>query len=323
MKYLCCVLLTCWASGVYAQGPSAIPEESDFSCPYRPRIAEFTISNLYDYYTVSQSEVYGNRTIEIENEKQIKARIGVPIIMKKGTLFGLQLKYDRQKFIVDFEDNLPTELYQHIQSTTFKSIGGRFLFNKTIENRQYSALAGAELKSDELDWNLNTTKIYGSFSYKVELEENKTIGAGLGVSYTLAVFQIYPLFYYENQLSPKWTLDLALPKSAALRWRTSEKCFVSFKTELKGWRYAVHNNVLAEDETITLRKSDWRLGINFEHELYDWLWLGAEGGISKNLRHYLAKPGDRRRDALATLQSSDAPYFNFSIFIVPPKKLYQ
>lgn len=292
------------------------------SMRYRPRIAEFTVANLYEYNTVSNSEQYGTSATEIERDHKIKARLGIPIVMKPNLLVGIQLKYDRQQFLLDFEDNIPYDLYRYIQDSRLTSLGGRFMIQKKFDNSELSVLAGTELKSDDLSYNKNTTKHFLNVNYKIRKREDLTIGGGLAVAYTLGIPQIYPLFYYEKAFNPRWTMDLALPKAAIVRFKATNKCFVSFKTEVKGWRYAVHDAVVSEEAVLTLRKSDLRVGLNIEHELHDWLWLGIDGGWSKNLRHFLAKPGDRRRDALINLNSSDSPYMNLSIFIVPPKKIY-
>jgi len=236
----------------------------------------------------------------------------------------MQLKYDRQNFALEFKDNLPYELYDHVQNTNFMSLGGRFFLQQKLgDGREISGLLGAEIRSDELTWSKETSKIYASFNYRFQKNDRVKMGAGVGFAYTLGVPQVYPLFYYENKLNPKWTLDLALPKSAIMRYKASEKFYVSFKTELKGWRYAVHNNELLNEETLTLRKADVHMGINFEHEIHDWLWMGVDAGYSKNLHYYLAKPGDRRRDALVDMKSTSSPYVNFSLFIVPPEKIYR
>lgn len=303
---------------------SVVPSTSDYeSIPYRPRLAEFTISNLYEYNTISDSEQYGRNATEIERDYKIKARLGIPIVMKPKLLVGVQLKYDRQQFLVDFEDNIPFDLYEYIEDTQLQSIGGRLLVLKKFDHSEISLLAGTEIKSDEITFNKNTAKHFLNVNYKIRKNENVTIGGGLALAYTLGIPQIYPLFFYEKSLSPRWTLDLALPKAAIMRFKASKKCFLSFKTEVKGWRYAVHDAVVSDEPVLTLRKSDLRIGLNLEHELHDWLWIGADAGWSKNFRHFLAKPGDRRRDALINLESSDSPYLNLSIFIVPPKKIYK
>jgi len=80
---------------------------------------------------------------------------------------------------------------------------------------------------------------------------------------------------------------------------------------------------LTAEEQLTIRKSDLFVGLKFEHEIYDWLWMGATVGRAFNLRHFVSKPGDGRRDALFVLDANDAPFTQFSLFVVPPKKFYK
>ncbi|MTI22899.1 hypothetical protein E1176_17840 [Fulvivirga sp. RKSG066] len=323
MKYLVISLLSFVVINASAQQQATAPVDNSIVTPYRPRVAEFTISNLYEYTTHSNSKQFGNKTCEIESDTKIKARLGIPFIIKNDLLAGLQLKYDRQTFGLEFEDSYPYELYDYIQHTHFESLGARFFFQKTIgEGKTLSGVAGVEIKSDKLVWNEGTSKYFVNLNYKVQKNENVKIGGGIALAYTLGAPQIYPIFFYENRLSKKWTMDLALPKAVVMRYRASDKFFISAKTEVKGWRYAVHNEELYDHETLTLRKSDLRFGLNLEHEIHDWLWAGVDAGYSKNLRHYLAKIGDRRRDAIIDLESSNAPYVNVSLFIVPPRKIY-
>ena len=293
--------------------------------PYRPRIAEITFNNLYDYNINSNSEAFGDANSEIERDTQMKIRLGIPIIMKDETMFGMQLKYDRHNFIMDKDyDNTSYELYDHIETHKFTSIGGRFLFQQGFdENKQITVVAGAEMKSDQFKWQLNTTKYYALASYEVALNKDTKIGGGLSMGYSLMAFQIYPFLSYEHNLSSRFTMDLYLPKSAALRYKVNRKFYITGSAEVKGWRYAVSNNELMPNEILTLRKSDIYIGLSFEHEIYDWLWCGFDSGYAMNLRSYLARPGDRRRDAVIELNSDNAPYARFSLFIVPPKKFYK
>lgn len=291
--------------------------------PYRPRIAEVTVSSLYNYPVVSDKEVLSNRRSEVELDRKIKLRLGIPIVMKEKTLFGVQLKYDNHDFVLDMSNNNFNELYRHIKGTHFKSYGGRLLLQHQFdENKNFTVLTGTEIKSDKNTWDWNTNKTYLGANYLIEKDEGTTYGAGFIVSYALKAFSIYPLLFVEKKLTPQWTLDLALPKSIIMRYRVHEGFYASFKTEVNGWRYAVHNEELSE-QPLTLRKADLNIGINLEHEIHDWLWLGADGGLAINMRNYLARPGDRSGDAIYQLKSSNAPYLRFGLFIVPPKKLYR
>ncbi|MEM7110552.1 MAG: DUF6268 family outer membrane beta-barrel protein [Bacteroidota bacterium] len=290
---------------------------------YRPKIAEFSQRSIFNYNTRSTSEEFGNATTETEEDEQLKIRLGLPLIMKQGKLVGLQLKYDIHNFDMDFQ-NSNSELFNHIERRTFRSLGGRMLYQKSIDNRRsYTLIGGAEIKSDQFNWNANTMRFYLSGSYKVRLNDRTEIGGGLLAGYTLGQFQVYPILTYEHRINNRFTVDLTLPKSAIMRFRGSDKFYISAKAEVKGWRYAVHNSDLSETSPLVLRKADLNLGLNFEREIHDWLWFGLDVGLTKNLRYHLGEPGHRRQDALIDLEANEAPYIQFGLFIVPPKKLYR
>ena len=290
---------------------------------YRPKIAEFSYRALYDYNTRSVSEEFGNANTEVEEDEQLKIRLGLPLTMKKGKLVGLQLKYDVHNFSMDFQ-NSNNELFNHIERRTFRSLGGRMLYQRSLNDRKsYTLIGGAEIKSDQFNWNNNTMRFYVNGNYKVKLNERTQIGGGVLAGYTLGLFQVYPIFTYEHQLSNRFTIDLTLPKSAVLRFRGSNKFYISAKAEVKGWRYAVHNSELSETNPLVLRRADLNLGLSFEREIHDWLWLGLDMGLTKYFRYHLGDPGHRSRDAIVNLQANDAPYVQFGLFIVPPRKFFR
>ena len=289
--------------------------------PYRPKLAEFSYNRLYEYNTYCTSNEFGNSSSEVHNDTQFKFRLGVPVLMKKSTLLGVQLKFDKHNFVVDFNDDY--ELYNHIEKRNFTSMGARLIYQKSFdENKKLTLVAGAEIKSDEITVTTNTSKYYAHIGYDKRLSSGDKLGGGLMVAYTLGRPQIYPLISYERGMGRRWTLDLDLPKKAAIRYKASERFYVTGITEVKGWRYAVHNFDLSPESELTLRKSDLNIGVSLEHELHDWLWVGMDMGMSKNLRYFLSKPGDGYRDALIDLRADDTPYFKFGIYIVPPKKIY-
>lgn len=292
--------------------------------PYRPKIAEISFHNLYGYNTSSVSHEYGDANSEVERDKRFKVKLGVPIVMKQGKLIGLQLKYERQNFLFDF-DTTPAnyELYNHLENRFFTSLGARFLYKRSFDtNKEVTFLGGAELKSDNLEVNLNTTKFFASFFYRVNLDQNTKIGGGLVLGYTLRIPQVYPILNIEHKINPKLTLDASLPKSVSLRLKASDKMYVTAITELKGWRYAIHSSDLSPEQPLMLRKSDLQVGLSFERELHDWLWMGLDFGISENINYYLAETGTRRRDALINSDLNTTPFIKFGLFLVPPKKFY-
>ena len=292
---------------------------------YRPKLAEFGVETLSDYGMRSNSESFGNSSNEIEHDRLIKAKLGIPILIKDDRMFGLQLKYYQHRFEFDLDDQ-PSEydLFLHLNSQKFTSAGVRFFYQKDVnESQQFRIIGGTEIKSDVIEWNRNTTKHFISGTYTWQKSPSVEMGTGFVINRVMGRTTFYPLFLYQNDLSRKWTLDLALPKSVAMRYNWNQKNFLIAKTEFKGWRYNLTNAVSSDQQNLTLRRADLQFSLTWEHEIHDWLWFGLDVGYNKNLRYHLANVGDRRREALISLRSQDAPFSKVSIFIVPPRKFYR
>lgn len=292
---------------------------------YRPKLAEFGIETLGDYDVRTKSESFGNSNNEIENDRLIKAKLGIPVLIKDDLLFGLQLKYYQHRFQFDPEDQSDnSDLFEHLDSRKFTSAGIRFFYQQnTKKDQQLRIIGGTEIKSDVIRWNRNTSKHFISSTYSWTLSPSREIGTGVAINQVMGRTTVYPLFLYRQDLSPKWTLNLTLPQSVRMRYNWNEKNFLIAKSEIKGWRYNLTRAVETDDPYLTLQRVDLQFSLSWEHEIHDWLWFGLDVGYNKNLRYFLAAPGDRQRDALIKLRSQDAAYTKVSVFIVPPRKLFR
>ena len=317
-----CALLTFCCATLAAR---LCAQQSDGKVLYRPKIAEFSVESLYDYKTASTSESFGSATHEVDHDRLYKIKLGLPIVMKQDRLFALQLKYYQLGFNFDADDApIDYDLYQHLDARQLSSTGLRFIYQRDLApNKKLTFAGGAEVNSDAFTWHQHTTKYFLSGIYEKKLNRNTTLGGGLVVNMDMGRLRVYPVIQYVKDLSPKWTLDLQLPKSVAIRRNINPANFLIAKVQVRGWRYNLTNAVEGGQRDLTLRRADIQFSLSWEHEIHDWLWVGADVGYNKNFRYFLANPGDRARDALIDLTSRDAKYLKLSVFLVPPKKFYR
>ncbi len=300
-------------------------QDVDDMIPYRPKIAEFSSETIMDYRTQTSSEQFGGSDNEIERDRTYKAKLGIPLLITPDRMFGVQLKYYRQNFLLDLKEH-PTDydLFIHLNTKTFTSAGVRTLYKQTFEGgNELKLVAGAEFKSDQWEWNRNSTKYFFSGIQTWQKSASTEIGGGLMVNWNMRLFSVYPLFLLTHDLNHKWTVDLMLPKCASMRYRINSRNYFIFRTQMVGWRYNLNNALKENDGDLTLRKTDLQFSVSYEREIHDWLWLGLDLGYNKNLQYFLANPGDRSRLALIDVHSRDALYTRFSIFMVPPGKFYR
>lgn len=317
-RLLTAILISLLTVPVFAQitGPTA---------EYRPKIAEFSAETLMDYGTNSTSSEYGNASNEIERDRLYKAKLGIPLLIRDDKMFAIQLKYYQQRFLLDLEEH-PTDydFYLHLNSTKYTSAGIRGLYKQDLQNgSELKIAAGAELKSDVWVWNKNSSKYFISAFQTWQKSSTTEIGGGLMLGRNLGVTNVYPIFIYQHDFHNKWTIDLMLPKYAAMRYRINPSNYIIAKAQLSGWRYNLTNALKDNQGDLTLRKADVQFSLSWEREIHDWLWFGADIGYNKNVSYYLAEPGDRGRDALIHINPRDAMFTRVSIFMVPPRKFFQ
>ncbi len=279
-----------------------------------------------DYGTSTTSESLGEAQNEVERDRLIKFKLGIPLMIRDDQMFGIQLKYYQQRFVFDLDEN-PTDydLYLRLNSSKYISTGLRFFYQRDLRNgHELKLVGGAELKSDNFTWNRHTSKYFISGIYNWKKSSTTTMGAGFVLNRVMGLTTFYPILNLQHALNHKWTLDLMLPKSVAMRYRMNDHNYLIFNTQLAGWRYNITHRLIGVDHgNLMLRKADLQFKISWEREIHDWLWLGIGVGYNKNLIYYLANPGDRARNALIDINSRDALFTKFSIFMVPPRKFFK
>ena len=72
-----------------------------------------------------------------------------------------------------------------------------------------------------------------------------------------------------------------------------------------------------------LNHTEVRALYTVEREIHDWLWVGMEAGYRRNLDFSMTLSPERGGPSIADNQLNDAFVFNFSVFVVPPRKFYK
>ncbi|MEM9859090.1 MAG: DUF6268 family outer membrane beta-barrel protein, partial [Bacteroidota bacterium] len=186
------------------------------------------------------------------------------------------------------------------------------------------AFLNSSLNSDEpqLENFFDQLKSSVAFIYGKQVNPNKQVGYGLSFGYDLGQPAIFPLFIYNNDFNLHWGLELLLPKSIKLRYSPSNQWHFYATSELKGASYHLQDEVLDGFDQLEFRRSSVRPNLTVEREIHDWLWVGGTMGYRIPINIFISEPGENRRNSIIEIDADAALYFNFSIFLVPPAKLY-
>jgi hypothetical protein len=267
----------------------------------------------------------GNATIRRNNKLDIKLRF--PVINKPGIKMVIGLKYFFEEFNFETPEGLEYDLYKNLEDKNLKSIGGNINMLLPLNETTYLGFrSSADLNGDYSAKEFaKSSFLKYSFSglYGWKNCPTRTIAIGLYYSYTFGRRSVYPVVLYNNTFNSKWGIEALVPANIKIRHNFSKKTLLYLGYEIDGAAYTlkIDNPPFSNYPSMELRRSNIKFTLDFEQEIHDWLWFGISAGVRHALGMNLAKEGGVRRDHLIENKLGIAPFFNASIFIVPPRTL--
>ena len=288
---------------------------------YRPKVVEIGYRGFSNYQS---SYVNSQGRNVFSSDQLLTVRVGVPLVLKEKTLFGVQLKYLRQTYHTEFIPQNSDDIYRYLNEEKLINSGLNFLYQRNLdEKRKIIVLGATELASDTTSVNRYSARYLISGSYNIRKSERLELGYGMVFNYALGVFNVYPTFTYIRALSSKTMIEATLPSFISLRYHPTDKAFLIFKTQFDNWRYSITDALSQEPAQLTLQRADLFLSLIYEREIYDWLWTNVEASYVNNVVYLVSLPGERWRDPIQEYHLKDAAYLKFSLVIVPPRKLWE
>ena len=166
-------------------------------------------------------------------------------------------------------------------------------------------------------------KYTASGLYGWKKDEFTAWGIGLYFSYTFGRPAIYPAFLWNKTFNEKWGIEALLPASFFLRHNLTNKSILLAGYDVDGESY--HINIddppLSAIKTLELRKSEVKLSLTYEQEIYDFLWFSVATGYRLNINFDLSKDNSFSNAKIVDNDINNTPYFSISLFAVPPQKL--
>ena len=316
----CCMAQQGKRSSTYVP-PSIINFQAE---RYRPKLGEFSYRSYYRYRVDADGNLSQNGQARVRNERLLKAKLGVPIILKEAFQIGLQIKHYEQRIFYDGASSELDQVYQNIEGTKFYNSGVRLVHQQQLRgDKKLTQVVGYELASN--DWTLNDDafKVFYTIGYAKVLNERVTLGGAVYLDYTFGVFRVYPVIDYTRKLSERWTLALTVPKKALMRYNIDNHTYLNAKVEAKSWRYRYKTDRYPEfGEKLSLRKLDILYTVGLEREIHDWLWSSLEMGVAQNAQHFIGDEEGRRRNAISSFDTGIQGFFKLGVFLVPPRSIY-
>jgi hypothetical protein len=291
----------------------------------RPTFFEFKYVGVRDYPMRLSSQEFGDSQAQVSNNRRIRVKLNVPLTFKPKLRLALGLSYAHEQFHFEDIQDADYPLYDRLEDKSLRSIGMRFYLKRDLNNGHFlKSRFGVDLNGDKITaigfsrfFKGNISVVYGR-----QKDAYTEVGFGIYAGYDLGIPSIFPVFNYNKILSSSWMMELVLPKSAKLIYTPNQKSQFNARLEVAGASYHMQEEVLPGYSNLELRQSELRLLISMNHEIHDFIWASVGVGALRNLNFFLSERGQRRTDAIISADPFSAYTIEFSLYLVPPRKLY-
>lgn len=266
---------------------------------------------------------YGNSEAEISRNGRFDARLRFPIVNKQSLKVAGGLSYFTEEFHFDQPgpDNYP--VYKALEDKELRTAGFHlYVMKPTRSNRYFLFRASADMNGDFTEKGVPMNKFLKlSFSPLIGWKKSDDLSYAVGFAYGYIFGRpsFFPLFSYNRNFSRHWGIESILPANLKLRYSVSGKAYWYLTAEVKGASYRLSNKLPGLDniENPHLHRSEVRLLLSFEREIYKWIWFGVEAGARQNLLFNLTNSPGRNSQVLIRNRLGLAPLVSVTLFAVP------
>ncbi|MEM9919954.1 MAG: DUF6268 family outer membrane beta-barrel protein [Bacteroidota bacterium] len=258
---------------------------------------------------------------------RINIKLKAPIINKENFKFLIGAAHMREEYEFQRIDGSPSNIFSSINSQTLKTSRLSAYFLKSINNRLYATLKLEASYNGDYD-NLidfgNRYAIYrGAFLMGYKPRPDTEWGFGGMFSKGFRRTRVYPFVMYNKTFNENWGLETILPVKIMMRYNISPSNLVLFGTQFNSRSYSI--DVFGADggdpssDIYHMRSSEIQFNVEFQQRISKWVWLEAKAGYAKNFTSRFDRISPVRQENFITADPSSGPFFQFGIFVSPPR----
>jgi|GEM_PF-4763514 len=290
----------------------------------RPKILEFDYTYLPDVHVDGTSETLGNSSADIKSNIRASLKVKIPFILKPN--FKLLGGYNFSTEIFTFRDaqGMHASYYNDLNGRSLTSTSVSMFMKKNFTKDKFLyGFLNAGLHSDKIAFSETTDQFKSNiaFIYVKNTSPISQMGYGGGFGYIFGGPIIFPIMIINRTFSEHWNLEALLPQAINFRYTFSDEMYLIFINEINGGSYFLRNPTVEGFDRVTLQRSAFIPRLRFEREIYDFIWFGLDFGYNVPINLYLGEPRKSKSDAVVMFDNSPSFIFNFSFFLVVPKKI--
>lgn len=291
-------------------------------------VAEYEQVLSYNIKATSDNPNIGNSNeVKVNGHQRIQYKIKLPLMNTESMKIIMGFQYFVEQFEFEKAQNSDYSLFRSLEDRNLRSIGLSTYLVKSFRGDNYAMLRLRGSLNGDYGRDISPASDYVKFSitplYGWKKSSKLSYGIGLSYGYTFGRATIIPIFAYNRTFNERWGLEATLPASIRLRWNLSEKDLLYLTAKVAGSSYRIRfadSSVFGEYETLELQRSEVKFFLNYDREIYDFIWFGVSAGIRQNVNFRLREDPTRRATTLIEGNFDPAPFVNVSLFLVPPRK---
>jgi hypothetical protein len=322
-----------------------LPKEQEFATPSvvnqgptRGLIFHYERMPRFGVTSTARVENLPSYSAEANKNARLIIKGYAPLLNNPHLKLILGINYEREEF--EFR-NAPTnyELYDNIEDKGLKTLGAQLAVIRPVNTvNWYIFRIKGELSGDYTSDQLNVKdylRVSSEFLYGWKRSPEFSWGIGVQLGYTFGRFSPYPAVLYNRTFNSRWGLEAIFPARVAARYNISPRSILTAGYTVDGYNYIIKLKTPLERRmqngqpepgiiplrTLELRETEVKLRGRWERELYDFIWLGVEGGYRYNYSFDAFDKTNDDRQKIIDSQFEWAPYASLEIFIVPTKGL--
>lgn len=286
--------------------------------------------NLVAPYNIESTPIVpglGEGSARLRKLEEIEFSLRFPISWKGRTTIVAGIDYMYEEYNFAEPAALSYDLYTNLENKHLNSLEGQAFILHALNDRTFiGSRLGLELNGDYKDNELPfRQQAKGSIAAVYGWKPNPYAVYGLGVyySYSWGRPSVYPVLVWNRTFNDRWGIEAVLPQSFRLRRNLSEKTIFLLGARVSGRSYHILSDQppLADYPYLELRNSNIFLFLEYEQEIYDFLWFGVTGGYRYNVNFNVAEENAFSNSRIIENSVGASPYINVSLFVVPPRSL--
>ncbi len=286
--------------------------------PTKGLVFEYGMNPAVNLQQTGDSDISANSL-----NKRFKVKLKAPLINKEGLKVIAGWNFYGEEYRLQNVEGEGFKLFEDIDNRDLKSSSLTLSAIKPVNDKYYLAVKAQASFNGDYNGLFDFNQDYASYNLATILgvKKRNDLEWGVGLLFRYSPnnnnnLPVLPFAFYNRTFNDKWGIEAIVPSSIKARYNINPRNILLFGPEFESRNYFINNESSAP---YTLRRSEIRLGVDYQKHLGSWFWLEVSGGYTHNLNTKFEMNESGNQFNAYDFDASGSPYFKVGIFISPSK----